>query len=524
MGHEALLEIRKSDNVKLKPLKHLRSKIKDPFGNEIDLKIRNYQAQAILHLAVMPRFVEGDDTGLGKTLIAIAGFCTILESKPNAKGVILTTKSAVAQWGEDGFDKFTHGIQTFICKGTPVQREKVRKAYLAFDGPSVLILGYRSFVQDFTEYQNVKFDCAILDEAAIFKNEKSRVHQCVEHLSRNSEKVWALTATLIKNQLIEGHGIYKVVVPGLFKSRNKFVEEFAITRMQRVGNRQVPIITGYHKSKVAEFRTIIEPYFLSRAKFEVAKELPVLEKRIVKLPMSKAQEDLYAEALSGIFTTKVGEEKKVTKLTSLIYCQQIVNHPELVNREGDSEKLNWVLDNLADEEGDLYGQKVIIYTRFTGMIDILAKSLADRGIKTVQITGAGKEDQRNAAKVAFQDPNSGVNVILITSAASEAVNLQMANALVFYDAPWSAGELLQILGRMIRIGSVHDKCYSIFLTSTLGKKKTIDGHVLDVLNKKLQLIEDVIGKRIKGDSDGVDETLTGESTLDELFGLLAEGL
>ena len=85
----------------------------------------------------------------------------------------------------------------------------------------------------------------------------------------------------------------------------------------------------------------------------------------------------------------------------------------------------------------------------------------------------------------------------ITTAAAEAINLQAAKALVFYDTPWSAGDYLQILGRMIRIGSTHDRCYAIHLVC----EKTIDERVVKVLSKKMGLVESVLGKRIKGEGD-----------------------
>jgi len=63
---EKLRDIRTRENLTIKPSRHLRTSFIAPDGTERPLKIRNYQAQMILHLMAMPRFIVGDDTGLGK--------------------------------------------------------------------------------------------------------------------------------------------------------------------------------------------------------------------------------------------------------------------------------------------------------------------------------------------------------------------------------------------------------------------------------------------------------------------------
>jgi SNF2 family DNA or RNA helicase len=286
--------------------------------------------------------------------------------------------------------------------------------------------------------------------------------------------------------------------------------------MQIPGSRrQIPTIVGYRQRDIDAFRKKIDPYFLGRAKFEVASELPPLVTKHVKVGLTKAQEDKYQEALEGLLLVgekaNQTEEKEVTKLTAVCYCQQIVNHLELIGCDGESEKLDALLDLLGDG-GDLEGEKVIIFTRFRKMVDILVPALKKKGIKAVRITGEENEKERKANQDAFQNPKSDAQVVCITTAAAEAINLQAAKALVFYDTPWSAGDYLQILGRMIRIGSVHDRCYAIHLVA----EGTIDERVVKVLTKKMGLVESVLGKRIKGETDtGV--TVDAVNDLSDLF-------
>jgi SNF2 family DNA or RNA helicase len=216
------------------------------------------------------------------------------------------------------------------------------------------------------------------------------------------------------------------------------------------------------------------------------------------------------------------EEKEVSKLTAVTYCQEIVNHLGLIGQEGGSSKLDALVEMLT--EGDLAGEKVIVFTRFRKMVDIAIPVLEKEGVKCTRVTGTENDLQRRDAMNLFQKADSGTNVIFITMAGGDAINLQAAKAIVFYDSPWSAGDLIQILGRMIRIGSDHDKVYAFNMVAESGKvgqKVTIDGRVQQVLAGKMNLIEAVIGKRVKGEKgDAVDYRI--DSDVNELFNLLKD--
>ena len=213
---------------------------------------------------------------------------------------------------------------------------------------------------------------------------------------------------------------------------------------------------------------------------------------------------------------KKGEEveKEVTKLTALIYHQEILDHPALIDCEGGSEKLDALIELLTD--GALADEKVIIYTRFSKMVDLLMPELKKAGLEPVRVTGAETATARQKAQDAFQNPDDPCRAICITSAGGEAINLQAAKAIVFYDTPWSAGEYLQVLGRMIRIGSTHDRVYALHLVAKVAGVPSVDEKVQDVIEKKLKLIEAVLGERLKG-KDTSDEILTVTSDVNDLF-------
>jgi SWI/SNF-related matrix-associated actin-dependent regulator 1 of chromatin subfamily A len=518
-----LKQIRVRKDLKYPKVKYLKETYTDFAGEERPLVIRYYQVQGIMHLMLMKRFLLGDDTGTGKTLESIGALCVIWEKEPQWKVIVLTTKSATRQWADE-FTKFTRGVRVLVCKGNPKQRDEARKMYLESKGPTVMIMGYRSACVDFTHMQNWKSHILITDEASAYKNPKTRVHQVCRHLGDNAERVWALTATMIKNHLMEGYGIFQVLIPGLFGlSEYQFKLYYALTQQRPIGhNKYITVIVGYLPQKIQEFKEIIDPYFLGRAKHDVASELPTLTSRTLEVDLTDDQEDKYFEALEGMLEmVKEGTNviQEVSKLTAIVYCQEIVGHLGMLGIDDtESPKIEALIELLT--EGDFAEEKIIVFSRFEKMISFVMDRLRKEKIPAVRVTGKENEDQRRAAMKVFQDPNSDTRVICITTAGSEAINLQAAKALVCLDTPWSAGDFLQLVGRMIRIGSEHDKCYVIHMVARRSgsKPETVDHRIMEVLGKKMHLIEAVLGKRIKGDDDQI--TVPMDNDISDLFATL----
>jgi len=441
------------------------------------------------------------------TLMAITALCHLWSMEPNVKAIILTDKSVVPQWARE-FGKFCHIEELCIlqCVGSPAQRKKIYDQFNASEKPTALILTYATARRDVDTLLTLENFSLICDEATAFKETKSQNYKVVFHMAKKCRRMWALTATLLKNRLTEGYGIYSILMPGLFPtSKSKFIDEYCITRMQRIGNKQIPIVLGPRKTMVPVFREKIDPYYLGRAKMDVAAELPPLTMREHYVVMSPEQQAKYAEALQGFLVREKTdvENSEINPLTAVLYCQQIVNHLSLVDCEGPSAKFDALFEIL--EEGDLANEKVIVFSRFEKMITLIETEAKRRKIKVVRITGAEDSKQRDASQEAFMNPDSGVQVCLITTAAEQGINLQCAKAIIFYDTPWSAGTYLQILGRMIRIGSTQDHCYAIHLVV----KRSVDTRVMLVLQQKYQLLEEVLGRRIKGADD--DEVFVSQN-------------
>jgi|SRR5688572_3783045 len=580
--YELLKKVRESKTVQLKASRFMRATFEGIDGTEQPFSLRYYQVQGAYHLLALKRMVLGDDAGTGKTIQAISAFAHMLERNPRTKVVIVTPKSTVRQWARE-IRRFSTGIRPIVVETasskdgvSPLdqRRARYREWLQAPTGPDdervVLILNYALLIRDWNAegYQPVDakgkpdpkkpvvpgvLDQVILDaskgdqlvtffdEAQAFANARTKTWEISKFLSERSERAYGLTATLLKNNLIEGFGIYKVIKPTLFRNKTRFISEFCLTQMQKVpgSQRKIPIVVGY--KNLDAFRQRIDPFFLGRKKQDVSTELPVLISKDVACELTLAEDAKYAQALTGVLelgdgTVKDYEEHKT--LVALNYCQQIVNSLSMIRYDEGSEVATGDLDldtldyksikvgtlgtkehalvDLVSDGGELEGEKVIVFTRFASLVPRLQKILEAKRIQSVAITGKQNERKRNAAQEAFQDSKSGVRVVFITTAGGVGINLQMARAMVFYELPWTWGDYIQILGRMIRIGSPHKGVVTYHLMAerpSTRSGKTIDHHVYALLRKKKELIDQVLGEA----AVGALEFAKGESNVRELL-------
>jgi SNF2 family DNA or RNA helicase len=534
--YQQLLTVRQSKTVELRPNSMLQEWIVGFDGQPQSFKLRYYQVQGVFHLLMVARMVLGDGCGLGKTVEALVALCYLWERDPNYKVIVVCPKSAIRQWASEA-TRFTKGTRAFIVSGSFERRKAIYEAWAAHTGPSLLILNYHKLVRDwdagvtkeelppgakkgtqpkkgkgFLDTLTSKLPklTVVYDECTAFKSTATKTHQTCKFLSQRVRRVWGLSATLLKNNLIEGFGIYSVIRPGTFTTKTAFMNAYCVTELQRVkGGGRIPIIVAY--KNITQFRQEIDPYFYGRPKHLVSDELPALTTREILCELSPAEERKYKESLQGVLELGDGalrDYQDTKHLTSLIYAQEACDSIALLGyEEGSSvegEKFSGrsskeaALVDLLSEEFD--GEKVIVYTRFEKLVVRLQKIMAQVGIKSVSITGKVSDRDRKKAQDKFQDPNSPVKVIFITNAGSEAINLQAASAMVFFDSPWSWGDYVQLLGRMVRIGSPHPRVLAVHLVAERpGKKReTIDHKVVKKLRSKKSIIDQIIGEAAVG--------------------------
>lgn len=521
--YKTLLALRKKEDLKINP---------NPYLDE-NYQLRYYQIIGMLHMFMVKRFILGDDCGLGKSFETIAAYATVKKKDPDYKLMIICPSSVMYQWASE-IDKFCVGLTSQIVESTEIKYldgvKLKSKDYLTSyaareyqfnlwkkNNNDVVIFNYNTLGSDFELIselvKNNKF-MVIFDECTSFKNTKSITHENARQLSLISDRVYGLSATIIKNDLLEAFAIFRVIMPYVFGTEMSFKKNYCIMEKKQLwkgkGKRgkTVNIIKGY--KNLDHFKKAIDPYYLGRKKSDVAKELPEIVSREIFVKMNSDQESLYNDALQGFIDyekfnfkniKKLMQEeeenleekdiKQIDKLTALIYCQQIANSPKTIDINVKSNKEEELIRIIKQE---LDKEKVVIYTRFKKMVDSLEKAIETQlKIPVLKITGDIDNKTREDYKIKF-NTSEDHNIMIINAAAKEGINLQSSGYLIFYDLPFSYGDFLQIIGRIHRIGSKHEKIFLLYLMC----KDTVDEKVYDILKNKKDLFDTVLGDSAVG--------------------------
>lgn len=366
--------------------------------------------------------------------------------------------------------------------------------------PPKVVPGIMNYAKDLLESNPGTKIFLIMDEIHYLKNYKGKIHKVIANFATEiASRRIGLTATPVKNRLMEFFSLFRIIQPDLFPKVTHFQNSFCIMKLQPIGGgRKVPIVVGHSKAQLQRFVSEIEPYYLSRRKHEVAEELPELITRELTCVLSNEQEDLYEMSeLNAVASSEDPDQDRTEVLKAMTRIQQACNAPQLINDENDepyqgpSSKMDVLLDILQDNPD----AKTIVFSRFEKMISLIQDRLKKAKISCVRITGKeNKAKDRENAKSTFQNATSGVNVILITTAGSESINLHAAEHIIFIDNPWSWGDYVQLLGRPIRIGSKNKVVIATHLIARrIGGAKTIDDHVIKILRSKKALADTVAG-------------------------------
>lgn len=535
------------DEVSFNRPSKLRTHIFDTERKEVMLDVpfvlREYQKVMTHHLARMPRFVCGDAVGLGKTIDAISACTWLYDRLPRTKVIVLTTKSTTHQWADE-FERFStlrpyimgdkyQGKKSYegrylqlenflkgekrdvmVCKYSSMIGKR-RKLKVQFDEDGVpLPQGVERVSQEIRKFSETLAPYGqevilILDEAHKFKSLGASIRNLVKSLQKHCRIVWALTATAIKNGLEEFYAICTAIGIKPFGSMVDFYKNFCILEKRHKGKgRHEEDLVGY--VNVKEFKQGVRPFFLGRSQAQVREPMPRLTTKYHPIDLDNDQAKLLLEDIpNGDFilppsAIKVAgeiiyKERDINNTMTMMSVYQLVaNSPALLDRNDLKKFLTTDLspkeEGLMDLlDGEYRGEKVIVFTKYRSWIDRyewLTKQGHFTKRKFLRITGAESEEKREHSKKLFQNPKSGYDVIFINTAGIEGINLQQAAHLIALDVPWSWGDLIQLVGRMVRMASPHSAC----MLHIFAAKGTIDEYGIETLKGKKGVFEKILGE------------------------------
>ena len=435
-----------------------------PLGKlQVNAKLRDYQEVGVRWLSMLNHYGFGgilaDDMGLGKTLQTIAFLSSVATS--DSKILILAPSSLIYNWKEE-FEKFAPQMKVEVIYGLKASRDEVIAS-----NPQVAITSYASFRQDVEQYEKNQYQYLILDEAQVMKNAQTKIAQYLRKF--DVPHTFALSGTPIENHVEELWSIFQIVLPGLFPGKKEFKQLSPATISQYV-----------------------KPFIMRRKKSEVLQELPDLIEMTYKNELADDQKTIYLAQLKQMqdrILSSSEEElnrSKMEILSGLMRLRQICDTPSLFLEDytGESGKLDSLRELLEQiKDGN---QRVLIFSQFRGMLDIIEKELDALKMTSFKITGSTPANERQDMTNAFNS-GQGDAFLISLKAGGVGLNLTGADTVILVDLWWNPAVEDQAIGRAHRMGQ--DKNVEVYRMITRG---TIEEKIQELQTSKRHLVSTIL--------------------------------
>lgn len=406
--------------------------------------MRGYQRFGYRWLRMLEEYRMGgilaDDMGLGKTLQMIAVLLAAKQEGGKGASLVVTPASLVFNWGEE-LQRFAPELSCIFITGSQAERAEKLAVCGSYD---VVVTSYDLLKRDIAEYEEKEFYYEIIDEAQYIKNHSTAAAKAVKAV--RSRVRYALTGTPIENRLSELWSIFDYLMPGYLYSYEVFRNDF-----------ESPIVKEEDSVALERLQRMVSPFILRRLKETVLRDLPekLEESRYVRfegeqLKLYDAQVIRMRQQI-GMQSAEEFGKNKIQVLAELMKLRQICCDPSLCfeNYQGGSAKQDACVELIRSAvEG---GHKILLFSQFTSMLELLAKRLKQEEISFYTITGATAKEERLKLVKAFNADDTKVFLISL-KAGGVGLNLVGADVVIHYDPWWNVAVQNQATDRAHRIG------------------------------------------------------------------------
>ncbi len=423
--------------------------------------MRDYQKYGFLWLKTISEYGFGgilaDDMGLGKTLQAIALILDEKQSNPDYRpSFVVCPSSLTLNWISE-INKFAPELKAAAVIGTAAERAEIINNIGDYD---VIITSYPLLVRDIEHYEGMEFGLHFIDEAQFVKNHTTQSAKAVKAV--NSKIRFALTGTPVENSLAELWSIFDFIMPDYLFGYAGFKTRF-----------ETPIVKNSDMKAAGALRKMTAPFILRRMKKDVLKELPDKTVTTLYAPLEDEQKKLYAAnllALKKSLTNKDAEFERFEVLAMLTRLRRICCDPSLEYEDynGGSAKLSQCME-LVESCVDA-GHKILLFSQFTTMLDIIKEKLGEMGISCFMLTGKTKSRERLSMVNCFNKDDTKVFLISL-KAGGTGLNLTGADIVIHYDPWWNISAENQASDRAYRIGQKNSvQIYKLIAQNTLEER------------------------------------------------------
>lgn len=426
--------------------------------------LRSYQRDGLTWLDFLARTglggVLADDMGLGKTVQILAHLLKEREAgRLDAPALVVCPTSVVGNWHEQAA-RFAPVLRVRIIHGSE------RHAHFqSLDDCDLAITTYALLPRDRETLTLQHFSLAIFDEAQALKNAGSQAAQVARALP--ARRKLAVTGTPLENHLGELWSQFECVLPGLLGDSTSFTRHFR-TPIEKHGDQQ----------RQQQLNRRIAGFVLRRTKAQVAQDLPAKTEMVQTLELTGKQRALYETLrLSMHEKVKQAVEKRglaqssIIILDALLKLRQACCDPRLIQLDAarkvkESAKLDALLEMVDELLSE--GRKILLFSQFTGMLDLIEDALRPRGIAWLRLDGSS----RNRTQIVERFQSGEARLFLISlKAGGVGLNLTAADTVIHYDPWWNPAVEAQATDRAHRIGQTQPVfVYKLICAGTVEEK------------------------------------------------------
>jgi SNF2 family DNA or RNA helicase len=330
-------------------------------------------------------------------------------------------------------------------------------------------------MRDIQMIETVQWDLIILDEGQRIKNWEAKTTHVVKSL--RSKFALVLSGTPLENRLED---LYSVAT---FIDDRRLGPAFRFFHRHRIVDENGKVIGC---KNLDQLREALRPVLLCRTRDSVKLQLPERTDEYIRILPTDEQLTMHNGFLmivNTIVRKPYMSEMDLLRLRQmLLMCRLSANSTFLVNKEKPAYSSK--LEHLADlfdrlfEEDD---RKVVLFSEWTGMLDLIEPLLKERKLRFVRLDGSAPQARREQLVYDFQN-NADCRLFLATNAGSTGLNLQAANTIINVDLPWNPAVLDQRIARAHRMGQ--KRPVQVFVLVT---ERTLEETLLGTIMNKRDL-------------------------------------
>lgn len=467
-------------------------KLEDKYISFNGITLGSDQIECAEYMLARKGCILGGQCGLGKTLITSVANKVLLDKYGTVVSIIVCPVKALKAFRRELFEKLLlkedevgiisadytlYNLDTnriFVCTDTQVEKlDRITAEFKSRNIPMIL---------------NV-------DEAHKLQDKKSKFSMIMSSIRSRCSIVWLMTATPILNSLDSLYNIVNFSSPGFLGKKDAFDNNFTLWNLRdqyiKRGGKATKIkvkdVYGYKNLDI--LREKLNDIIIVRGK-EYNLKFTALE-----CDLSDKDYEIYKRVSSGILNFDDDARNFSRRMHDLqrfvdrVYTDETME--DLVSNYCDTEyspKEELLLNSLEGAFSN--GYSVIIYAEYKETISRL-ESILKKNKKKLNLGKIHKVTGSINIKVreAVEENIGSRDVVLITSAGTESVNLQKCNTIIFYDISFSTKNMIQAVGRVCRRDSKFDTQYAILLVT----KRTIDEYKYRMFNNNLNMVKGAVG-------------------------------